>query len=338
MKNKILLGFLAVTLGLALLFAACAPAGPAAWPEHVSISHPTGAKMINATGMAAMIEKYVGVSCTAQGPSGGSEADIRNLLARTVELAMNSTPAMAQAWVGEGSFAKDGPIKSLRTVFLGYQGLWHIITTEKSGIKTFTDIKGKIWGGDVMIGSAVTDIAREGLLKMYGMTPADYTGIPITKFGELVEMMLEGRADVVAFWGGLPSKFAMELASKLDIHYISLPPDMAAKVPQFCPGNVAAPIPAGTYQDQKQDAVCVMHYTSLLALDDLPEDLVYEICKAIGDHPDELKAIHPTSKHWIANLGSMDTPLPYHDGVIKYLKEKGMWTSQHESWQKALLK
>ncbi|MEW6665403.1 MAG: TAXI family TRAP transporter solute-binding subunit [Thermodesulfobacteriota bacterium] len=310
---------------------------PAYWPKHISWSSPSGPKWTNAVGFTSLIQKYTGVSSAALGPTGGTMADIQNLNSKNAEIAWNSNPSVHEAWIAEGAYKKLGPQKWIRALSGGYLAFWLIIAREKSGIKTFKDIKGHKWGGDVMIGSDLTDQTRNGLLKIHGMTQQDYKSFPITKFSELVDMMKEGRVDVVSFFAGTPSPYAVELAAAMDLTWISLTPDAAAKVPAMLRGHDAGIIPAGSYKGQTKDVVAASHQTIPIVHQGLHEEVVYEVMKALFDHPAEMEAIHPSAKEFARKPASLRVTAPYHSGAVKYFKEKGLWTPELESLQKKLL-
>lgn len=67
-------------------------------------------------------------------------------------------------------------------------------------------------------------------------------------------------------------------------------------------------------------------------------DAVYLILKAITDNLEELKPVHPWLQSWsLETMLDLNAPIPYHDGAIKFFKEKGLWTEEHDQMQKALL-
>jgi TRAP-type uncharacterized transport system substrate-binding protein len=62
----------------------------------------------------------------------------------------------------------------------------------------------------------------------------------------------------------------------------------------------------------------------------LPTNLLYEMVKAVYEHPKEVAAIHPAAKEFnldniFFGLDLVRQHLPYHPGAVKYFKEKGIW-------------
>jgi hypothetical protein len=106
------------------------------------------------------------------------------------------------------------------------------------------------------------------------------------------------------------------------------------KYPYFNKGVLTAKI-YGEMVDNK-DLVSAGVIDNIGCRGDLPEDLVYEVMKAIFDHVEELLPIHPVAKVWVANpLAS--AVFPYHAGAVKYYKERKLWTDELEQKQKGLL-
>lgn len=73
---------------------------------------------------------------------------------------------------------------------------------------------------------------------------------------------------------------------------------------------------------------------------DLPVDLVYNLAKWLDDNYDRYKDKHASNVFMTLDnlVKSLETTfLPAHDGLIKYLKEKGKWTAAHDARQKTNL-
>jgi hypothetical protein len=97
---------------------------------------------------------------------------------------------------------------------------------------------------------------------------------------------------------------------------------------------VAKIVPAGTYKGQDKDVLINAVNNAFLSSSTVNTELVYEVCKVLFDHPEELAKIHPSAKEYTLANAFVGAVAPYHDGAIKYYKEKGLWTSAMEKWQK----
>jgi hypothetical protein len=70
------------------------------------------------------------------------------------------------------------------------------------------------------------------------------------------------------------------------------------------------------------------------------EELVYEIAKFLGESYDEYKDKQSILEQWSleALRSYIDRAvIPFHSGTIKYLKEKGIWTAEDDTWNEGQL-
>ena len=96
-------------------------------------------------------------------------------------------------------------------------------------------------------------------------------------------------------------------------------------------------IPGGSYKGNVKDIITIGfggYYTSQR---DLPTGLVYAITAALFDHLDEYYQFHPKGKYVTLEDGPTCDYAAYHPGAIKYFKEKGVWTAEHDARQAKLL-
>ena len=67
-------------------------------------------------------------------------------------------------------------------------------------------------------------------------------------------------------------------------------------------------------------------------------DAVYGLAKAIFEHTDEFADAHPQAKYWPLKHRPVANAVPYHEGSIRYFKEKGLWTTDEQAYQDMMLK
>lgn len=67
-------------------------------------------------------------------------------------------------------------------------------------------------------------------------------------------------------------------------------------------------------------------------------DEVYNLIKAIDESFDLYKNTTSSSANWaIEGAGRPPADAPWHEGAIRYMKEKGLWTAEDEAWNNARL-
>jgi TRAP transporter TAXI family solute receptor len=202
----------------------------------------------------------------------------------------------------------------------------------KSDINTIQDLKGKKVG--VYAGS-------EGFISAYlafgGLTLDDVKVIPATGFGGALTQLSEGRIDAALVSTATPVAYEMD-ESPGGLRYLPLPRSdkegwkrlqtiYPALLPYTVPQNIGTKsawgvemsgFPKGNFVYADQDDV-----------------IAYAIAKVYAEGYEEYKAKHSHLPFWTIDsaLDIFDVPTPYHTGTIKYFKEKGLWTPEHEQWQ-----
>jgi hypothetical protein len=66
-------------------------------------------------------------------------------------------------------------------------------------------------------------------------------------------------------------------------------------------------------------------------------ETVYQVMKAIYDHLDEWKGVHPLAGQWTLKRALDIFVVPFHDGAVRFYKEKGLWNDKLAAKQQALL-
>jgi TRAP-type uncharacterized transport system substrate-binding protein len=105
-------------------------------------------------------------------------------------------------------------------------------------------------------------------------------------------------------------------------------------------GYYLADIPADDPRFRNKSAVpnAVCYQNAMFCSPDKDPEIVYGVVKAIFDHPEEFIDTHPAAKYWVLKHRPVAPAVPYHDGAIKYFKEKGLWTNEAQAYQQKMLK
>jgi uncharacterized protein len=123
---------------------------------------------------------------------------------------------------------------------------------------------------------------------------------------------------------GTPVPAIEEAAAKEPLAFVSPSPEQMEAIrkvmPEFSPSEIAA----GTYRSLDKAYVTVGVYNFAIGRADLPNDLVYQLVKAVFDnHPRLLKATSK-ARETLPQNADKDTFLPFHPGAVRYYREIGI--------------
>lgn len=312
------------------------PAAPAL-PKAVALGTSSigSAFYVIAVGMADIISKHSGISATAEAV-GGSDANMRGIKMGKVHLAMANTYSSGNAFRGVQQFAAEGKIPIL-LLAMGQPSLRQTVARVASGITTVPDLKGKKLVAKRKA-LAELELVADAMLKAYGINKKDVTYIATAKSEEAVDAVITGTVDAAVLPGGVPVAFLIKLCERIDAKFIDIPADkMEVILDQLGPAFHSEVIPAGTYRGQDKDVLAPALSASLVVAKDLSEEAVYRITKALFDHYNDLKLVHKAAKHWTVKNSLKKFHIPFHPGALRYFKEIGAWTSEHEKRQQRLI-
>ena len=135
---------------------------------------------------------------------------------------------------------------------------------------------------------------------------------------------------------GAPIASVVELARSLEIRLLSLTKEQQKKSLDAIPSLVPVTIPAGLYKGVDSDVRTTGGPTGIICRVDVPEEDIYEIVKAFFTDVQERNKFHPQAQKYdlasMVEVGKLLTAqgVPYHPGVVRYLKEIGAWRPELE--------
>jgi hypothetical protein len=262
--------------------------------------------------------KIKDMNVTAQ-TSGASGENIRLINKKEVELALVQSDSIDQAWKGADPFKE--PLKGMSVIATLYPEVVQVVVRADSPIKTFADLKGKKVGVGAP-GSATIDNFRQ-LLDVYGMKKEDVNGQYLS-FSESAEAFKDKHIDAFIVTAGIPNAGIMDVSTQNDIRIISIPADVAAKLTQKYPFLAVAKVPANAYKGITQEVPTVAVNAVLIAGNQLKEDMVYNLTKALFDNQADLASAHAKGKEVNMQYAVQGVSIPFHPGAVKYYKEKGL--------------
>ena len=274
-------------------------------------------------GLAAVLSKHVsGMSATAE-VTGGSVDNLNLINSGKPYLAFTMADAAKDALDGDGKFK--GKKVDLKTLLVLYPNRMHVVTVESTGIKSMKDLKGK----RISTGSpgSATEVMAFRLLEAAGLDKDKDVKRERLGVSESVNAIKDRKIEAFFWVGGLPTAAVTDLANSPGMKIAMI--DHAGQVDAMNKkyGNLYFKdvIPKATYSGMPQDNQIASVANILVANGKMSEDEAYKIVKAIFDNKEELVRTHQE----YATLSDKDqktasTPIPFHPGAAKYLKEKGV--------------
>lgn len=290
-----------------------------------------------ASAMADAFGKKYGVKIRIM-PSGSSIGRLQPVLQNRADVGWLATETFFAAEGTEDFAAKRWGPQDLR-VLAGRPAAFGLPAAADAGIKTFADLKGKRLA--LVAGNPSVNVKCEAYLGFGGITLDDVEVIMFPTYGAAMSSIAQGRSDFTCTTT-TPSQMYELAASPRGITWLGAPADdkegwarMQAIAPYFGPGIET--VGAGLSEDKPADLM-VYRYPLLAVRSDMSADDAYAFVKAMDETYDLYKDATAVMPRWkLDESGPPPADAPYHEGAIRYLKEKGIWTAEHDQWNNARL-
>ncbi|MBO0585977.1 TAXI family TRAP transporter solute-binding subunit [Sporosarcina sp. E16_8] len=262
---------------------------------------------------ADYITEATGVKTTAE-VSQASAANMTALQDGKGDIAFVQTDIAYYASKGELMFEGE-KIDNVSAIGALYPETVQLVTLEKSGIKTYADLKGK----NVSVGApgSGTYANAEQLLEIHGLTMDDIKAQSLD-FGESTESLQAGQIDAAFITAGTPTGAVEGLNAVASVYVVPVEDAKADELIKKYPYYAKEIIPSGTY-GMAAETPAVSVGAMLVIQNEIPEDLAYEITKAIYDNASKLQ--HAKGKLIKAENGLNGIGITVHPGAQKYFDE-----------------
>ena len=251
--------------------------------------------------------------------SGASAANARSLNNGEAELAILQNDVLGYAYEGIDSMAEDGAMPKLRAIAGMYPEVIQLVALKSSNINTIADLKGKkVCVGDAGSGSEVN---AKQILEAAGLSYDDFD-VQYLSFSDASTAMQNGTVDAAFATSALPNTAIVELANTTEIVVVPIDGATADALIEAHPFYARTTIGADVYDAQEAESVAII--ATLACTEDLDEEVVYQITKAMFEQKDALAASHARGNDLDINKVADGITIPFHPGAIRYYQEQGI--------------
>lgn len=330
---------LSLILALAMVFAlvACGEKQPASdgdasgdgdKPARVNVimtfgTADTGGSMYPAGAAVSQVwtNNVQGVKCNTQ-TSTGSFQNCQDVSTGEVDVAVATSDVVLNAYNGTGKFADIGKLDNLRVIGAVYTSVLSGVALKSSGLTYIHDLLGK----RVAVGPAASATENATLAAFAAMDiTKDNTSLENLGLGDGADSVGDGILDAAFGFAGLPIGGQLNLAATKEIQVLDMTQEEIDKVLAGNAAYIQTKIPAGTYTGQDNDANTFGVKCLIIVTADMDADLVYDLCKAMNEHTEEMAAGNALLKDMTdPSFLCTQMPIPLHDGAQKYYSEQGL--------------
>lgn len=209
-------------------------------------------------------------------------------------------------------------------------------TTKDANIKTMADLKGKrvAW----VPGAPTLNVKSTAFLAFAGLTWDDVRKVEFSSYAGSLRALINGTVDTANVSTTAGIMYELQTSPR-GIYWPPVPAsDKAgwARMKKIAPFLSPYDETIGAGIDPKKPVTLASYrYPMATVRADMDAQWVYNFVKAMDETYPMYKDANAVMPLWgIKDAGVTPADAPFHEGAIKYLKEKGIWTQKDDEWNK----
>lgn len=251
--------------------------------------------------------------------TGASGANIDLIDTGADQLAIVQNDVMYYAYTATDMYEGKTPLESYSAVMSCYPEYVQIIANKN--ITSIEDLKGKkVSVGDA--GSGVEFNARQ-ILAAYGIDIDSDIEKNNQGFADSADSLKNGTIDAAFVVAGYPTTAVSELASTYSFNILAIDQEHADALMSEYGFYTYGVIPGGTYSCVAEDVPAVAVMATIIARNDVEEDVIYTLVKGIFDNQDAITEGHAKGAELSVETAVSGIDIPFHPGAVKYFTEVG---------------
>ena len=289
-----------------------------------------------ATALGEVLKEQTGAKIRVI-PIGAEKPRVNLLRSGDVHFAILPGSAMYYLQLGLEDYAayEWGP-QPLQMAWLGPAYLGMLTTKAHKDINTVADIKGK---RVAVLPHKSTVLLTQSFLAFAGLKWKDVVKVSVPGYTAQFKALMAGTVDVAPIANPMSAILYELEASPRGLKWLPFPhkdKEGWKRLRKISPWGVPAKVTIGPGLSKKKPLESFMIAYAFVVYETQDPDLVYLMTKTIAENLERLKTMAGAWKVYTLDLaiGVEGFPHSYHRGAIRYFKEKGLWTSKHENWNR----
>jgi uncharacterized protein len=307
----------------ACLFAIASPTGvPAAdanWPKSLSLgtASPGGVFYVYGEVVAKILTESLNIMVNPL-PTQGSVHNIKLIESGGAQLGLVTMGVGLQGWNGTGDWTSGQHYRKMRALFPMYDSPFQFVTLRRSGITTVAQFNNRNVGTGPR--ASPSGVYVPAILEAIGVSAK----ISYGSWESVTADLLGGRYDSLVVFAGIPMPALKQVEAQEPLVFASLTPEEIEVIRKAMLELTISQIDSGVYSSLDKTYTTVGMYTFAIGRDDLPDDLVYQLVKAVFENQPRLVKATSAASETIPQNVVKDTFLPLHPGAVRYYREIGI--------------
>jgi TRAP transporter TAXI family solute receptor len=268
-----------------------------------------------------VINRLVPAVATTVQQSGASTQTTQLVQTNRIAAGPTGNSAPYEAWRGLGTW-QGRPTRDIRTWMPMYVYGAQLVVREDSPIRSWADLAGRRVG----VGSigSVGEMTNQVILEANGV---GYDRIQAFRIPheQMVDGFRNGNLDAVIVTTGIPSPGILELMAGRRIRIVGNTPEEIANASRRSALLSGGVVPANSYDGIAAEIPIVVGYTIMIIHPGIPDQIVYDMTKAVWENLDEIRTSHASQRFLSPEMirPSLEPIAPIHDGAARYYRERG---------------
>ena len=289
------------------------------WPKSLTIgtASPGGVYLLYGRALAELWTEKLGIPVDAVSTQGPVH-NVKLTELGGAQIGLITMGVGLQGWNGTGEWTGGKRFRDMRALFPMYDTPLQILVLSRSGITKLEQLDKKRMGVGPRAGTGGTYIPD--IMKLLGISPE----IKYGSIADLATELLADRYEASATMTGVPVPAILDAETKEALTFISLTSEQVKIIRKAMPELSPSKIGANIYKSLSKDYDTLGVFNFAIGRADLPDDLVYQLVKAVHENQARLIKGHSSATETIPQNVDKNTFLPFHPGAVRYYREIGI--------------